>query len=334
MRLLIVTQVVDRNHPILGFFYEWLEEFKKHPGVESLEVICSQVGEGIPGVRITNLGKKNKIGKIIKFLKAIWKSDADAVLVHMIPIWVIVGWIIWKAKGVQVNLWYTHGMSSCALRVAYTLVRNIFTASKKSFPFSSYKVHVMGHGLSKIFSNINRLPRPENRFAFLFVGRLSPRKKVIETIELFSKVVQQEPRATLMISGPDDPSRPNYGNQVKERIEELRLQDRITMSGAVPHAELPNIFAQHDCLIHLSETGSLDKVAMESLASGCAVFSTNKAIGEALGEKWEWKGDLDKKAVDSLILRASIEVDEQDQLDVIGRFTVKRLIYRLVQKMV
>ncbi len=37
-RILIVTQTVDTQDPVLGFFVRWIEEFAKH--AEELTVIC------------------------------------------------------------------------------------------------------------------------------------------------------------------------------------------------------------------------------------------------------------------------------------------------------
>ena len=58
MKLLIVTQIVDKNDPILGFFHRWIEEFAKH--VEHIEVICLKEGKHkLPSnVHIHSIGKE------------------------------------------------------------------------------------------------------------------------------------------------------------------------------------------------------------------------------------------------------------------------------------
>ena len=57
MKLLIVTQAVDINNPILGFFHRWIEEFSKN--CEKVTVIALGVGEyKLPqNVNILSLGK-------------------------------------------------------------------------------------------------------------------------------------------------------------------------------------------------------------------------------------------------------------------------------------
>ena len=75
MKLLICTQVVDKNHPILGFFHRWIEEFAKH--CDTVEVICLFEGEHtLPAnVHVHSLGKeegKNRLKYLIRFYAYIW----------------------------------------------------------------------------------------------------------------------------------------------------------------------------------------------------------------------------------------------------------------------
>ncbi|MCD5381655.1 MAG: hypothetical protein LR008_03730, partial [Candidatus Pacebacteria bacterium] len=59
MKLLIITQVLDTEHPILGFFHRWVEEFAKH--CEQVHVICLQEGRhDLPdNVTVHSLGKES-----------------------------------------------------------------------------------------------------------------------------------------------------------------------------------------------------------------------------------------------------------------------------------
>ena len=58
MKLLILTQKIDINDPILGFFHRWVEEFSKH--CEKITVICLEKGEHhLPeNVKVLSLGKE------------------------------------------------------------------------------------------------------------------------------------------------------------------------------------------------------------------------------------------------------------------------------------
>ena len=43
MKLLILTQVVDKEDHFLGFFHKWIEEFSKN--YENITVICLKKGK-------------------------------------------------------------------------------------------------------------------------------------------------------------------------------------------------------------------------------------------------------------------------------------------------
>lgn len=45
MRLLILTQAVDLDDPVLGFFHRWIVEFAKR--FDTIEVICLKAGDMI-----------------------------------------------------------------------------------------------------------------------------------------------------------------------------------------------------------------------------------------------------------------------------------------------
>ena len=90
MKLLIITQKVDINDDVLGFFHRWLEEFAKH--CEKITVICLEMGEyKLPeNVKVLSLGKEDRVSKlkyIWRFYKYIWQEQKnyDKVFVHMNP---------------------------------------------------------------------------------------------------------------------------------------------------------------------------------------------------------------------------------------------------------
>ena len=88
MRLLIVTQAVDRNDPVLGFFHRWIEEISQH--VQTVHVVCLKEGpHSLPSnVTVHSLGKesgRSRLKYVTRFYSYIWKfrGEYDAVFVHM-----------------------------------------------------------------------------------------------------------------------------------------------------------------------------------------------------------------------------------------------------------
>ena len=130
-RLLIITQKVDKNDQLLGFFVEWIREFKKHYS-------C---------VRVIALRAPKK-SWIRLLLQVFWQVPRhDAIFVHMAPIFAVIAAPWARLWGKRVGLWYTHKAVTWKLRLAEKFVHIIFTASPESFRLPSKKVVVTGHGI-------------------------------------------------------------------------------------------------------------------------------------------------------------------------------------------
>src|SRR3989344_6197488 len=143
-RLLIVTQKLDQNDGVLGFFHEWVEHFAKH--CQSVTVISLGVGSHtLPSnVRVFSLGKENRLGRLryfFNFYKYIWqfRNTYDAVFVHMNPRYIILGWPVWRAFQKTIALWYAHGHVPFTLRMADYLTDIGFTSTPEGYRLLSHK---------------------------------------------------------------------------------------------------------------------------------------------------------------------------------------------------
>src|SRR3989344_1150879 len=104
MKLLIITQKVDKNDDLLGFFHSWVSELSEH--FDDVFVISLGVGEyHLPNnVKVFSLGKPangrsasggesllRRFNYIVRFYKYIWRErkNYDAVLAHMNPIYIV-----------------------------------------------------------------------------------------------------------------------------------------------------------------------------------------------------------------------------------------------------
>jgi len=104
MKLLILTQKVDKNDDILGFFHRWLKEFAGR--VEKLTVICLQKGEyDLPeNVKVLSLGKErgvSKLGYVLNLYKYIWvlRAQYGHVFVHMNQEYVLLAGLCFMIQG-------------------------------------------------------------------------------------------------------------------------------------------------------------------------------------------------------------------------------------------
>src|SRR3989344_551624 len=134
MRLLICTQAVDRNDPVLGFFHRWIEEFSPH--AEKVTVICLRKGEyDLPNIEVIALSERGRLLRAIELLSIVFRRrrEYDTVFVHMNPEYIVAAGWLWRILGKKVALWYAHKSVDLKLRIATTFAHIICTASKGSF---------------------------------------------------------------------------------------------------------------------------------------------------------------------------------------------------------
>ena len=271
MKLLIITQAVDRNHPILGFFHRWVEEFAKH--FEHIHVIALQQGTSdLPGnVTVYSLGKEQgvqRFARTAKFLSYMIRirNEYDAVFVHMNPEYVVLAGWWWRLTGKKIGLWYTHKSVDVKLRFATVFADVIFTASPESFRLRTSKLRVMGHGIDTDFFTPD--PSVSRGSHFLSVGRLMPTKRHDLAIRAAHEV-----GVPLRIAG-DGPERGALLALAQE------LGDDVAFLGALTQEKLRDEYRTAAKLIHRSETGSLDKVVLEAASCGCPVDTTDPALAK------------------------------------------------------
>lgn len=266
MKLLICTQVVDSQDPILGFFHEWLAEFAKHS--ESIIVVCLRKGEyALPkNVEVVALGREFKFTRALEVCSIAFgrRNEYDAVFVHMNPEYLIAAGWLWRTLGKRIGLWYTHKSAGLRLRIAEFFARIIFTASSESFRLPSRKVHSIGHGIDTDFFRPD--PNVSRESHFLSVGRLMKTKRHDLAIR-----AAHDARVALRIAG-EGPER--------EQLESLAREFgvKVAFLGPLGREALRAEYRRAARLIHRSETGSLDKVVLEAAACGCPVESTDSAI--------------------------------------------------------
>src|SRR4051812_42401773 len=132
MRLLVVTQAVDLDNPVLGFFHSWIEEIAKH--FESVVVVCLFEGRhALPSNgEVFSLGKEkketNRALYTQRFLALVWglRSKYDSVFVHMNQEYVLAAGWIWILLGKRIYLWRNHYAGSIATDVAAAFCTKVF----------------------------------------------------------------------------------------------------------------------------------------------------------------------------------------------------------------
>ena len=292
MKLLIITQKMDENDPILGFFHRWVEEFAKH--CKQVTVICLEKGTyHLPSnVGVLSLGKEegaSRLKYLVRFYRYIWRErkNYDAVFVHMNPIYVVLGGVLWKIWKKKISLWYTHKSVDLKLRIAEKLADVVFTASKESFRLKSKKVKIMGHGIDvERFMACRHSIGSRSRIEILHVGRITPIKgleTLIEAARILKEQWKKQFHVTL-VGAPVSDGDARYRKKIEILVKKYRLEDYVTFVGSIPNKEIIAYYSNADVVVNLTPTGGLDKVVLEAMAAGVPVFSSNKAFYDYFGE--------------------------------------------------
>jgi glycosyltransferase involved in cell wall biosynthesis len=133
------------------------------------------------------------------------------------------------------------------------------------------------------YSSSGALP---NNSSILFVGRLAPKKGVVQLIEAMPLVLKRKPDASLVIVG-GTAEFDFIGHEVIGRVRDLGLEGSVRIEMAVPEAKLPEFYSSCDVLVAPSEGyESLPTVILEAMAADRPVVATQSwGTPEALGDR-------------------------------------------------
>jgi len=333
MKLLILTQKIDRNDDVLGFMHGWILEFAKN--CEQVTVICLGKGEyDFPGnVKVLSLGKEKnnfqfsifnfqfvkRIKYLINFYKYIWRERGsyDAVFVHMNSEYVVLGGLLWRLWRKKIMLWNNHLIGNFQTRLAVILAHRSFYTSPFSFnaKISGKKGAKMPAGIdTQLFCRLPGVVKKQN--SLLFLGRISPVKRLEVLLESVQLLNEENFFFTLDVVGEALPRDVDYFEDLKNRFSDLLKSDKVKFLGKSANCETPQIYNSHQVCVNLTNSGSLDKTILEAMATETLVLVSNESFRNVLPEELMFRendtGDLCQKV--KIILNQS-----QDDREALGR---------------
>ena len=324
MRLLIYTPTFDRNDPVFGFAANWAEEFQKQCGAKVVFSRYVNPSDLPPDMQGIALGK-SWIPRILKiWINSIkYRKQYDGVFVHMSPEVVLAGWPIWFLLGKPIYLWYAHGTIPWSLRVAEPLVKLIFASSETGMRLPTKKARFIGQGIDTRLFNPDASVTKEN--LLITVSRITPKKKYEETLEFLAEFnrLQPEIKWTYEIIGPllgyED-----YKKFLINKAEELGLGHKFKIQPQMKYEDLPRVYRKANVFLSSSQTGSIDKVALEALACGTPVIATGRGYQDIIGVT-----DMLNKEVAFLRLKQAL-IDPRIDWDAAKNISEKHSLPRLV----
>jgi len=301
MKLLFFTRKIDKYDPRVGFVSDWVDELAKNLDFLYILVWQKSSAENLPkNAKLIELPNNIFLKLLVlkfKLLKYIFK--VDGVFTHMMPIYAILVGCFSKIFKKKLFHWHTHSAVDWKLKLSRLFVDEYVTASVESFKLKTKKkINIFGHGICLRnfqfpISNfqINSKSQIQNsKFIILSVGRISPSKN----IDILIKIAEQIKLSDLdfknkilinIIGGPGLISQNKYYLDLIEEVREKKLNNIIDFIGPLAQEEIIKYYNNCDLFINLSDTGSLDKVVLEAMASGKLVLTSNIAFKNILDEQ-------------------------------------------------
>jgi len=245
MKLLFITQKVDKDDDVLGVYHEWISRLAGR--YAKLSVICLYRGRAeLPdNVSVYSLGKEKynatpttrmhpnhpnnsghsgkfgyfgsdkktvikRIKYIFRFYRYIWqlRREYDKVFVHMNKEYVILGWKLWKLLGKKIFFWHNHPMGDWLARLAIFFADKVFYTSPFAFAARYKKSFKMPVGIdTERFRNLQSLRSVEqsHKNSILYLGRISPIKHIETLIDAASILDERGIDFKITVAG--DPGR-------------------------------------------------------------------------------------------------------------------------------
>ena len=308
MNILIITQVLDPDDPILGFFYDWVVEFSRR--FEHVYVVAYSVkAHGLPenvhphaisprrrvmgaGRTIHGVGGKSsatrRLINIIYLALKIWSimvrlhGRYDVVFAHMNPEFAIMAFPMLRLLGGGrrvLALWYLHVAVTWRLKLAARLVDVIFTAHPLGCRVGGGKVVALGgHGIKVPCTALS--PCGDE---VVFLGRISRSKKLEVLVEAFKRLLQRAALPNLKLTIYGEVLDREYVAWLRRLIKELRLVGKVNFKGPLPHSRLNEAFKDAILLVSPSSTG-LDKAPLEAMAHGIPALVSHPYFKDTLSE--------------------------------------------------
>lgn len=322
-KLLVITQKVDLNDDVLGFVHRWLEKFSEK--FEKITVICLWKGKyGLPdNVRVLSLGKekgRSRARYLKNFYKHIfrYRKEYDAVFVHMNPIYIVLGGLLWRLWGKRIGLWYNHGHGDWRTRLAVKFAHLVFHTSPYAFVSGNAKSHRMPAGIDTVnFSPDQNTEKIRN--SILYIGRIAPIKRVDDLVKAAQILDRSDMDFVLDIYGGHLPEHTEYYKKIAALAKPLG--EKIRFHGPVPNRETPDIYRKHMIFVNLTPAGNYDKTVLEAMACQTLVVASSPAFKDLIPTSMLFKSgspeDLAAKLKDVFLNYDNYRMHEQSAREIV-----------------
>ena len=137
------------------------------------------------------------------------------------------------------------------------------------------KIHIVTPGLNRKIFKAYRGEKRNN--TILSVGRIQKQKGQLQILDLFKSLQYRVKGLELVfVGGPSGADGESYLNKMKNRIEELRIEEEVKFVGSLSQKKLVKLMRKSKLLIHSAENETFGLVAIEAHRLGVPVLSMNQ----------------------------------------------------------
>ncbi len=286
MNLLLFNLLMDADHPVLGHTTPLVNALARR--CERVTVITMSTGrvEVEPNVTVHSLGKERgyseprRLARFRRLTKRAVRQDRiDACFAHMAPMFTVLFSRTARRADIPILLWYAHANVSRTLRLAHARADRCVTSTAAGFRLDSDKIHFLGQGI-----DIDRFKPPGDHPqepGVVSVGRITPIKRIDEMLRAMAIMRDRGQSVPLRLFGaPHTDADRLHWESLKAMTRDSGLNGEVVFEGPVPFHEVAAAYHCGSVFLNLSETGSIDKAILESMASGCIPISRNTAFQE------------------------------------------------------
>ncbi|MBI2635359.1 MAG: glycosyltransferase family 4 protein [Parcubacteria group bacterium] len=329
MKLLIITQKYNINDSVLGVFNDWWNKLAGKLDRVYILALEKKSEPILPNIKVIGMGKEKGAGflrKIVGFCAGLFRTvgKVDAILVSMVPKYVILAAPIAFIFRKPIYMWYTGVSANFDLRLAVLFCRKVFTAHKAAMRVNTSKRIITGHGIdTNKFQIPNTKYQIQDKINILSVGRITLSKGHDLIINAVSDLVHSGYNLRLkIIGGVIQDYHGKYLESLKKLVSDFKIGESVEFSGPVSYDKIPEYFSKAEILINAVPFGGLDKVVLEAMASGVIPLASNSAfsdvfppnmaddlifkVGDAEDLKMKLKNILDKKFYEDEQLRSEL----------------------------
>lgn len=342
-KLLIITQKIDVNDPVLGFFHHWTEEIAKE--FQSVTVICLQKGESkLPeNIKVLSLGKEERQSRLQYLIHFYWyilheKKNYDSIFVHMNQQYVILGALPWKMLKKKIYMWRNHVSGSVMTKIAVRLCDKVFCTSEFSYTARYKKTELMPVGIdTEIFKKKADVVKKPG--SILFLGRVGPIKKPHLLCDALAILDKRGIDFTASFYGDPSSADAGYYENLKKKVSDLGLSDRVLFHKGIPNTETVDVYNAHDISVNLSPSGLYDKTIFEAMSCETMMVASSRSLYGVIREEFIFKegdaADLARKLEALILLPENVKREKGKELRdvVLENHSLKKLVHKLALKL-